>query len=171
MDDLHGVRVAGPLALYARGFAAELARLGYSSWWAQRQLRLAAHLGGWLDAAGLDAAALDAAAIGAYVAARRAAGHGEFVTPGGLALLLGYLRGLGVVPPEASAPQTLSGELLAGYGRWLLAELSSSSSAKAGGAETSGGGTTPSPRRYPSSSASALGVTNSPYRAARRAAT
>ena len=122
MDGVHGVRVAGPLAPYARGFAAELARLGYSSWWAQRQLRLAAHLGGWLDAAGLDAAALDAAAIGAYVAARRAAGHGEFVTPGGLALLLGYLRGLGVVPPEASAPQTLSGELLAGYGRWLLAE-------------------------------------------------
>ena len=123
MDDLHGVRVAGPFAPYARGFAAELARLGYSSWWAQKQLRLAVHLGGWLDEAGRDATDLDAAAVRAYVAARRAAGCGEFVTPRGLALLLGYLRGLGVLPPpEASAPQTLAGELLEDYGRWLLAE-------------------------------------------------
>jgi site-specific recombinase XerD len=123
MDDLHGVRVAGPLAPYARGFAAELARLGYSSWWAQKQRRLAAHLSGWLDEAGLDATGLDAAAIETYAAVRRAAGYGEFVTPGGLALLLGYLRGLGVAPrPAAPAPQTLAGELLEGYGRWLLAE-------------------------------------------------
>jgi len=57
------VRVAGPLAPYARGLAAELVRLGYSSWWAQKQLRLAAHLSGWLDEAGLDATGLDAAAI------------------------------------------------------------------------------------------------------------
>jgi integrase/recombinase XerD len=123
MDDLHGVRVAGPLAPYARGFGAELARLGYSSWWAQKQRRLAAHLSGWLDEAGLDATGLDAAAIETYVAVRRAAGYGEFVTPGGLALLLGYLRGLGAAPrPAAPAPQTLAGELLEGYGRWLLAE-------------------------------------------------
>lgn len=123
MDDLHGVRVAGPLAPYARGFAAEVARLGYSSWWAQKQLRLAGHLSRWLDEAGLGARDLDAAAVEAYVAARRAAGYGEFVTPRGLALLLGYLRGLGVAAqPEAPAPQTLAGELLEGYGRWLLAE-------------------------------------------------
>ena len=114
--------MAGPLAPYARGFAAELAHLGYSSWWVQKQLRLAAHLSGWLDEAGLDAAALDAAAIEAYAAARRAAGCGEFVTPRGLALLLGYLRGLGVVPPEVFAPETLADELLDDYGRWLLAE-------------------------------------------------
>src|SRR5262249_47661127 len=46
------VRVAGPLAPYARGLAAELVRLGYSSWWAQKQLRLAAHLSGGVDGAG-----------------------------------------------------------------------------------------------------------------------
>lgn len=55
MNDLHGVRVAGPLAPYARGFAVELARLGYRSGWARKQLRLAAHLSGWLEGAGLDA--------------------------------------------------------------------------------------------------------------------
>jgi site-specific recombinase XerD len=123
MDDLHGVRVAGPLALYARGFAAELARLGYSTWWAQKQLQMAAQLSGWLGKAGLDASDLDAAAIETYVAARRAARYGEFVTPRALALLLGYLRGLGVVPPpEVSAPPALADELLDSYGRWLLAE-------------------------------------------------
>ena len=48
MDDLQGVRVAGPLAPYAREFAGELARLGYRSDPAQKQLRLAAHPSGWL---------------------------------------------------------------------------------------------------------------------------
>jgi site-specific recombinase XerD len=123
MDDLHGVRVAGPLAPYARGFAVELARLGYRSGPTQKQLRLAAHLSRWLDDAGLDAADLDAAAIEAYLAARHAAGYGEFITPRALAPLLGYLRRLGVTPPpEVSAPETLADELLAGYGGWLLAE-------------------------------------------------
>lgn len=42
MDDFHGVRVAGQLAPYAQGFAAELARLGYRSGPAQKQLQLAA---------------------------------------------------------------------------------------------------------------------------------
>ena len=123
MDDLQGVRVAGPLAPYARGFAGELGRLGYRSDPAQKQLQLAAQLSGWLADAGLDAADLDAAAIGAYLTARHAAGYGEFVTPRALAPLLEYLRRVGVAPlPEASVPQTLAEELLDGYRRWLLAE-------------------------------------------------
>ena len=37
--------------------------------------------------------------------------------------MLGYLRGLGVVPqPGLRVPQTPAEELLDGYGRWLLAE-------------------------------------------------
>ena len=123
MDDLQGVRVAGPLASYARGFAGELARLGYRSGPAQKQLQLAVQLSGWLAAASLNAADLDAAAIGAYLTARRAAGYGEFVTPRALAPLLGYLRRLRVaLLPEAPVPQTLAEELLDGYRCWLLAE-------------------------------------------------
>jgi site-specific recombinase XerD len=122
MDDLDGVCVSGPLAPYAQGLAVELARLGYRSGWARKQLRLAAHLSGWLADAGLDGADLGAAAIEAYLAARRAAGCGEFVTPRGLVPLLGYLRGLGVIPQGTRVPQTLVEELLDGYGRWLLAE-------------------------------------------------
>src|SRR5262249_59325111 len=113
MDDLQGVRVAGPLAPYARGFAGELARLGYRSDPAQKQLRLAAQLSGWLADAGLDAAGLDAAAIGAYLTARHAAGYGEVVTPRAPSPLLEYLRTLGAAPlPEAPVPHTPAGALL-----------------------------------------------------------
>lgn len=109
MDDFHGVRVAGPLAPYAQGFAAELARLGYRSGPAQKQLQLAARLSGWLDDAGLGAADLEGTAVEAYLAARRATGYGEFVTPRALAPLLGYLRKLGVAPlPETPVPQNLA---------------------------------------------------------------
>ncbi|MGH3684705.1 MAG: hypothetical protein ACRDRE_23195 [Pseudonocardiaceae bacterium] len=52
MDDLHAVGMAGPLGPYARGFAAELARLGFTRGSAQKQMGLAAHLSRWLgDAA------------------------------------------------------------------------------------------------------------------------
>jgi integrase/recombinase XerD len=123
MDDLHGVRVAGPLGSYAQGFAGELARLGYRSGPAQKQLRLATQLSGWLADAGRGAADLDAPAIERYLAARRAAGYGEYVTLRALAPLLGYLRRLGVAPlPEAPVPRTPAEELLDGYRRWLLAE-------------------------------------------------
>jgi hypothetical protein len=44
MDDLHGVGMTGPLGPYARGFAAELARLGFTRLSAQKQMGLAAHL-------------------------------------------------------------------------------------------------------------------------------
>jgi len=123
MNDLQGVRIAGPLAPYAQGFAGELARLGYRNDPAQKQLQLAAQLSRWLDDAGLGAGDLDAAAIEAYLAARHAAGYGEFVTPRALAPLLGYLRRLGVAPlSQIPVPQSLAEELMDGFGRWLLAE-------------------------------------------------
>jgi len=123
MDALEGVRFAGPLAPYARGFAGELARLGFTRGSAQKQMWLAAHLSRWLGEAGLGAADLDGCAVEGFLAARRAAGRGEFVTPKALGPLLEYLRAGGVAPqPEACVPQTLAEELLEDYGRWLLAE-------------------------------------------------
>ena len=103
MDVVDGVRVTGPLAPYARGFAVELARLGFTRGSAQKQLQLAAHVSRWLGDAGLGTADLDACAVDGFLAARRAAGHGEFITPKALAPLLGYLRGLDAAPqPELS---------------------------------------------------------------------
>lgn len=123
MDVVDGVRVTGPLALHARGFAGELARLGFTRGSAQKQLQLAAHVSRWLGDAGLGTAELDARAVDGFLAARRAARHGEFVTPKALAPLLGYLRSLGVAPePEPPAPQAPAEQLLADYRSWLLAE-------------------------------------------------
>jgi len=123
MDVVDGVRMSGPLAPHARGFAGELARLGFTRYSAQRQLQLAAHVSRWLGDAGLGTADLSAAAVDGFLAARRAAGHGEFITPKALAPLLGYLRGLGVAPqPEPPAPQTRAEQLLADYRSWLLTE-------------------------------------------------
>lgn len=123
MDVVDGVRVTGPLVLHARGFAGELVRLGFTRYSAQKQLQLAAHVSRWLGDAGLSTADLDARAVDGFLVARRAAGHGEFITPKALAPLLGYLRGLGVAPqPELPAPQTTAEQLLADYRGWLLTE-------------------------------------------------
>jgi integrase/recombinase XerD len=46
--------VTGPLAEYADGFRAELARLGYTPLTAAGQLRLMARLSRWLSTGGLD---------------------------------------------------------------------------------------------------------------------
>ena len=123
MDVVGGVRVAGPLGPHARGFAGELARLGFTSGSAKRQLLLAAQLSRWLDDAGLGTADLGVPAVDGFLAARRASGRREYLTPKALVPLLGYLRGLGVVPqPAFAAPATWAEELLDGYRRWLLAE-------------------------------------------------
>jgi integrase/recombinase XerD len=123
MDVVGGVRVTGPLASCARGFAAELARLGFARRSAQMQLQLAAHVSSWLAEAGLGTGDLDAGAVDGFLAARRAAGYGEFITAKALAPLLGYLRGLGVAPqPGSAAPRTRAEQLLQDYRGWLLTE-------------------------------------------------
>lgn len=123
MDDLYGVRMVGPLVCYGRGFAGELARLGFSESSARRQLGLAAHLSRWLVGAGLEARDLVTERVEAYLAARRAAGYVEYLTPKALRHLLGYLRGLGVVgQAEIAVPQTSAEKLLEGYRGYLLAE-------------------------------------------------
>ena len=54
MDVADGVRVTGPLALHARGFGGELARLGFTFVLrARSSCRLAAHVSRWLGDAGL----------------------------------------------------------------------------------------------------------------------
>ena len=73
MDDLHGVGIVGPLGLYARGFAAELARLGFAGGSARKQLGLAAYLSRWLCDAGLGVGDLATPVVGAFLVARRAA--------------------------------------------------------------------------------------------------
>jgi integrase/recombinase XerD len=123
MDSLYGVRVVGPLAPYARGFAQELARLGFTKGSARGQLGLAAHVSRWLAGAGLDAAGLDAATVDAFLAARQDAGYARYLTPKALGPLLGYLRGLGATPqPQTAPPASVAADLLERYRGYLLAE-------------------------------------------------
>jgi len=116
------VRVTGPLAVFREGFTGELARLGYKPNAAADQLRLMAHLSRWMDAGHLEAAALTPQVTGAFLAARRAGGYVLWLSPKGLAPLLGYLRRLGEVPQPPSAPATSAGLLLERYRQYLVTE-------------------------------------------------
>jgi hypothetical protein len=114
--------VTGPLAEYADGFRAELARLGYTPLTAAGQARLMAHLSRWMSAKGLDVRALGMPVAERYFEARRSAGYVNERTVEALGPLLGYLRGLGATPLPAAAPATETGQLLDRYAGYLAAE-------------------------------------------------
>ena len=67
------VRVAGPLAPYARGFGRELRGCGFTVLSTAEQLRLMSRLSRWMTGEGLDA--LSCEQIAAYCAARKAGGY------------------------------------------------------------------------------------------------
>src|SRR6266516_4796097 len=115
--------VTGPLAEYADGFRAELARLGYTPLTTASQLRLVAHLSRWLAAEGLGAPTLTVPVAERYFAGRRSAGYANERTVAALGPLLGYLRGLGAAPAAvAASPATATGQLLARYAGYLATE-------------------------------------------------
>lgn len=123
MTDLSRVRVTGPLAPFAAGFAAELVAQGYTSQPAAQQLRLLAHVSRWLMAEGKDGSALNAAVVEAFAISRKAAGYSNHVVVGSLRPLLVYLRGLGVLAAqEVLAPEGPVEIVLARYRRYLLVE-------------------------------------------------
>jgi integrase/recombinase XerD len=104
-DVVSRVRVSGPLAEHAAGFAVFLGETGYTPLSAANQVRLLAHLSRWMQSRGLDPGELDGQRARDFVAARREAGYHSRVSERGLVPLLGFLRALGVVPePERAAP-------------------------------------------------------------------
>jgi site-specific recombinase XerD len=122
MGDPSRVRVTGPLAAFAGGFAAELARLGYRPNAAANQLQLMAHLSRWMDAGQLEVAGLTPPVMEAFLAARRAEGYVLWLSPRALVPLLGYLRRLGVAPQPAPVPVTPAEALLGRYQHYLVTE-------------------------------------------------
>jgi len=123
MHDPSRVRVSGPLEVFAAGFAAELARLGYRRTPATFQLQLTAHASRWLQREGHGVNELTSEVVERFLAERRAAGYTNYVTARALAPLLGYLRGLGVAPP--ASPRVAVGAveaLLADYREYLAVE-------------------------------------------------
>jgi hypothetical protein len=110
--------VSGPLAPYAVGFGSWLRLRAYSPSAAAGRLCQLDQVSRWLEREGLGAGELTDEQAGRFAAARRAAGRVRWASPQSMVLLLGYLRGLGVVP--VTAPVIAEGpleELLADYRR------------------------------------------------------
>lgn len=122
MGDPSRVRLTGPLTPFAQGFAAELARQGYTSISAADQLRLLAHLSRWLAARGLDTWALQPEVLDAFLATRRSEGYVLWLSRKALGPLVEYLRGREVMPPVPPAQVSPTDALLARYRDYLLSE-------------------------------------------------
>jgi integrase/recombinase XerD len=116
-------RVVGPLAPCAVGFRNALRALGYAPGSAEHQMRLMAHLSGWLYARGLSGADLTEQRVTEYLDDRRAAGYSQHWTRRSLVSLLDFLDAQQVRPiEESAAPTSKSRVLLASFERYLLSE-------------------------------------------------
>jgi integrase/recombinase XerD len=123
MDVVSRVRVSGPLAEYAAGFAGYLAGAGYTPLSAANQVRLLAHLSRWLEGRGLSPGELTGLRAQEFLAARRGAGYTCRLSERGLAPALGFLRGLGAVPePECPVPVAAVDVLAGRYRSYLAGE-------------------------------------------------
>lgn len=122
MLDPSRVVVTGPLERFSSGFAVELVGAGYLPVARALQLQLMAHVSRWLESDGLGPDALTGEVVERFLAARRAAGYTSYLTAKALAPLLGYLRELGVVPPDRMAVLSGAEALLDCFGINLVSE-------------------------------------------------
>jgi integrase len=98
-----------------------LVEQGYRPGSAVAQLQLMSFVSRWLAARGLGPGDLTEALVERLMAARRASGCSRLLSSGAMRPLLGYLRGLGVVPPVvALVPSTGAEELVERYSAYLL---------------------------------------------------
>jgi site-specific recombinase XerD len=114
------VWVTGPLEPFAEGFIAVLEEAGYRPAAAAVQVRVLAHLSRWMHDEGVAAGGLrepELEQFGREHLARFASLRGV-----GIAVVLGYLRGFGVVPEVEPRAMTAADELLEQYRRYLTVE-------------------------------------------------
>lgn len=117
------VWVRGPLATYADGFAEFLASQGYTAGSVRLQMHLVAQLSRWMEVERLDVGELSGVEAERFMAARRARVRRLFRSCRALEPVLGYLRGVGVVPVAMlAAPVTAVDEFLGRFRRYLLVE-------------------------------------------------
>jgi len=95
--------VSQPLAPYTAGFGSWLRSQAYSPSAAAGRLCQFDQVSRLLEREGLNAEDLTDEQAGRFIAARRAAVRATWVSPRSMALLLGYLRELGVAPVSAPA--------------------------------------------------------------------
>jgi integrase len=113
------VRVSGPLAPFAAGYRAELARQGYSEWTAIAHLQLMEHVSWWLAERRSDSHGLTEDGVRQFLSHRRANGQIRRLSPRGLLPLLSYLRKLGVTRAAELTPSSTGDP-----GQRLLVEFS-----------------------------------------------
>jgi integrase/recombinase XerD len=117
------VRLSGPLKEFGPGFVGELERLGYSPVGATLQVRLMARVSSWMQANDVACRELSGEVLERFLAARRAAGHRDYVSARAVAPLLAYLRGLGLVPSASPVqPSTRAGVLGERFRGYLIDE-------------------------------------------------
>lgn len=117
------VRIVGPLVPYAAGFRAELESQGYRPHAVGCQLYVMAHLSRWLERHRLAVGELTPERVDDFLAARRAEGYTLWLSAKGVAPLVGYLRGLGVVPvPKAEVAVTPAELCLEAFRTYLVEE-------------------------------------------------
>jgi len=121
MHDPSHVRVTGPLAPFAPGFAAALEEQGYKSVPIAVHLVLMGHVSRWLEAKELPVGKLTSRNIEAFIADRRAAGFSVHRSPRSLAPLVAFLEGLDVVKPP-KAPCSWLDRLCNEYSSHLVTE-------------------------------------------------
>lgn len=122
MGDPSRVKVIGPLVPFVSGFRAELEAQGYRRGPVSDQLRLMAHVSRWLAGRGLDVVDLTPARIDEFLRARRVEGYTLWRSAKGLAPLLVYLRGLGVLPAPEPAASSPASDLVERYQAYLVEE-------------------------------------------------
>ena len=117
------VRVRGPLAAFATGFAEELGRQGYTPLSARNQMWLMAQLSRWLLSEGIDAGDLSAADVDRFLCARRAAGCRKLRSIKATRPILAYLYELNVArPPSPPEPAGAVEGMLERYRIYLTVE-------------------------------------------------
>lgn len=121
MKKRQSVGDAGPLSLYAEGFREYLEGKGYATDSVLLRLRQLAALDRWLRDHRLVASDLDAECVDRLVAARRAEGRTTLVAVANFSVPIGYLREIGVVPPEVSSLDPVS-QILERYRSYLATE-------------------------------------------------
>lgn len=121
MDGYPAGRVLGPLAPYAAGFVVELVEQGYRPRSVSGQLELMAHLSRWLVEQGVEPDGLTPVMADRFLEVRRE-NASSLRSWRALDRLVGYLRGLGVVPKLAASADTPVDRLVADYRDYLLRE-------------------------------------------------
>lgn len=123
MFDSASVTIGGPLRAHVEGFWAELQRQGYAAESAGNLLRLAAHLGRWLQAKGLALADLRDDVVAEFLRSRRRQGYTHHFTHRAVAPLLSHLRKAGAIPmPTLAVDNSTAGRLTREYAAYLRQE-------------------------------------------------